>query len=154
MAEHLDENRFPGLRDLVGTVGTPLMRRVSSDSVRRFVSSLAAGLPASATTDERVPGTFFCPDPLVVAAEAQLPRPAVLDRRIDGGTEWEFLRPVRIGDELSLIARIAEISQRATADGRTMIATVFEVHAWNHDGELVGIARGTSLDYEERTSEQ
>jgi N-terminal half of MaoC dehydratase len=149
----LDEKRFPGLRDLVGVVGTPLTRHVSSDTVRCFTRSLGVAIELATTPDEaRVPGTFFCPDPLVIAAEARLPRPVVLDRTIDGGTEWEFVRPVRLGDQLTLIARIADISQRSTSDGRVMISTIFEVCAWNHHAELVGIARGTSLNYEERSS--
>jgi hypothetical protein len=148
------------LRALVGVVGTPRTRPVLAADVHRFLLATAAGSGAVVDTDpvavpsagSVAPPTFFCPDPLVAAAEMGLPRPRPLPRTIDGGSEWEIHRPVRVGDTLTLVAQIAGVEQRATADGRPMVLTVIEVRAWNQDGLPVGVARGTSVSYQERAA--
>jgi hypothetical protein len=147
------------LRTLLGAVGTPRTLTVQGRDVQRFLAATAAGSGAAATrpipapaAGSIVPPTFFCPDPLVAAAEMGLPRPRPLSRTIDGGSEWEIYRPVRVGDTLTLVAQIAGITQRTTQDGRPMVLTVIEVRGWNQDGFLVGVARGTSVSYEERAS--
>lgn len=146
------------LRALVGTVSAARTRTVHPHDVHRF--ALAIARTGAGTTDPAVvpaagsvaPPTFFCPDPLVTAAELGLTRPRPLPRNIDGGTEWEIHRPVRVGDTLTSIARIADITQRTTADGRPMVFTVIEVRVWNQRGESVGVARGTSVSYQERAA--
>jgi hypothetical protein len=147
------------LRALIGTVSAPGTRTVTAHDVHRFTLAIATGTGAGTTDPADVPAagsvappTFFCPDPLVAAAELGLPRPRPLPRTIDGGSEWEIHRPVRVGDTLTSIARIADISQRTTADGRPMVLTVIEVTVWNQRGETVGVARGTSISYQERAA--
>ncbi|BCB78239.1 hypothetical protein GCM10022251_31630 [Phytohabitans flavus] len=147
------------LRALVGTVSAPRTRPVLASDVHRFRLATAAGGGAGSTDPTVVPAvgsvvppTFFCPDPLVAAEALGLPRPRPLSRTIDGGSQWQVVRPVRVGDTLTLVARIAAITPRTTADGRPMVLTVIEVLAWNQDGHQVGVARGTSVSYEERVS--
>lgn len=147
------------LRALVGTVSAPRTRAVEAYDVHRFRLATGAGTgahqagPAAAPAAGSVaPPTFFCPDPLVAAAELGLPRPRPLSHTIDGGSEWEVSRPVRVGDTLTLVARIASIRQRTTSDGRPMVLTTIEVAAWNQHGQPVGVATGTSISYEERTA--
>jgi hypothetical protein len=153
------------LRRLVGAVGTPRTIGVGADNVHRFLLATEprswragpAGTPAEPVAREAdpapgsvVPPTLFCPDPIVAADAMGLERPRLLSRTIDGGSEWELRHPVRVGDTLTQVARIAAISARATADGRPMILTVLEVGAWNQHGISVGVARGTSISYEDR----
>jgi MaoC dehydratase-like protein len=150
------------LRGLVGAVGTPRTIEVGAESVRRFLlataprawrahpSGTSAGREADAAPGSVVPPTVFCPDPIVAAEAMGLLRPRPLARTIDGGTEWKLRHPVRVGDTLTQVARIAGISARRTADGRPMILTVLEVEVWNQHGVSVGVARGTSLSYEDR----
>ncbi|MFD0743193.1 MaoC family dehydratase N-terminal domain-containing protein [Phytohabitans flavus] len=146
------------LRALVGTVSAPRTRPVLASDVHRFRLATAAGGCGEHRPDRRPCGrvggtpTFFCPDPLVAAEALGLPRPRPLSRTIDGGSQWQVVRPVRVGDTLTLVARIAAITPRTTADGRPMVLTVIEVLAWNQDGHQVGVARGTSVSYEERVS--
>ncbi|MCV2489301.1 MaoC family dehydratase N-terminal domain-containing protein [Geodermatophilus sp. YIM 151500] len=148
----------PGrLSALAGTVGTPAVREIRADEVRRF---LLATDPGGGSRQERqapavragdvVPPTFFCPDPIVAAESMDLARPRPYARNIDGGSEWEVGRPVRVGDVLTLVPRIAEVVERVTGDGRRMATTVLEVTAWNQAGEQVGVARGRCLSYEDR----
>jgi hypothetical protein len=153
------------LRRLVGAVGTPRTIEVGADNVRRFLLATEprswragpTGTPAEPAARDAdpapgsvVPPTFFCPDPIVAAEAMGLERPRPLSRTIDGGSEWELRQPVRVGDTLTQVARIAAVSARATADGRPMVLTVLEVEVWNQHGISVGVARGTSISYEDR----
>jgi hypothetical protein len=142
----------------VGTTGTPAVKEVRADEVRRFLLATTPrgsgsdghrGTPAIRPGDV-VPPTFFCPDPIVAAESMNLPRPRPYHRNIDGGSEWEVRRPVRVGDVLTLVPRIAAVDERTTSDGRRMATTVLEVTAWDQEGAIVGIARGRCLSYEDR----
>ena len=154
------------LRALVGTVGTPRTIEVGADDVERFLLATeprawrtgSASTPAAPVTGDRAgvaagtvaPPTFFCPDPIVAAEAMGVARPRPLARNIDGGSAWELRAPVRVGDTLTLVARIASITARTTGDGRPLITTVLEVEAWNQHGVSVGVASGRSLSYEDR----
>lgn len=147
------------LRSLVGRVGTPTVRQVRAEDVRRFLLATAADRTPSDLSAHRqaprvapgdvVPPTFFCPDPIIAAESMGLPRPRPYSRNIDGGSEWDFRRSVRVGDALTLVPRIAEVTGRVTSDGRRMVVTVVEITARNEEGALVGVARGRCLSYEE-----
>jgi hypothetical protein len=143
------------LTALVGTTGTPAVKEIRADEVRRFLLATSPGgdgqreVPAPAPGDV-VPPTFFCPDPIVAAESMNLPRPRPFLRNIDGGSEWEVRRPIRVGDVLTLVPRIAAVHERTTSDGRRIATTVLEVAAWDQEGALVGVARGRCLSYEDR----
>jgi hypothetical protein len=144
------------LTALVGSAGTPAVREVRAEDVRRFLLATAVAsepqrrreVPTVAAGDV-VPATFFCPDPIVAAEAMNLPRPRPFERNIDGGSEWEVRRPVRVGDVLTLVPTIAAVSGRVASDGRRMVTTVLEVAAWDREGSLVGLARGRCLSYED-----
>jgi hypothetical protein len=146
------------LTSLVGRAGMPAVREVRADEVRRFLLATVPGATGpegrrespSPKAGDVVPPTFFCPDPIVAAEALKLPRPRPYQRNIDGGSEWEVRRAVRVGDVLTLVPRIAAISGRMTGDRRRMVTTVIEVGAWDRDGTLVGLARGRCLSYEDR----
>jgi hypothetical protein len=143
----------PELRRLATWVGKPVRRTVTVESVRRFAAAVdprGDGTSQARRDPEVAPPTYFCPDPLVVAAETGLRRPAEPPRSIDGGTRWEFGEPVRVGDVVTLLARVGGVTQRRTGDGRTLVETTVEVQGWNQRGRSVGRAIGTIVNYESR----
>lgn len=99
-------------------------------------------------TDETTALADFCPDPLVFALESGLPRITLLDRVVDGGSEWEQFAELGPGS-LIAVSRIADIVERASSAGRRMIRTVYETDFRDERGVRVGVARGFSLDIEE-----
>lgn len=131
---------------LIGVETPPIMIEVEKGDLRRFTE-------ATGETDPRFadvfPPTFFCPDPIIAAQRAGLKRPWPFRYSIDGGSEWEFHRPVRVGDTLALTAKIADLyeKQGSVKTGR-MLFTIIEVRCTNQRKELVGIARGTGIVYE------
>lgn len=144
-------------RRLIGKVGSPKKLDVSLVAVRRLCLATMMSPDSQhlseqdgSTRRDLVPPTFFCPDPLIAAQEMNLYVPSILDRHIDGGSEWEFHSPVRLGDALVLIARIGDVAFNITKAGKHQVTVVIEVFAWNQHGESAGIARGNIINYGSR----
>ncbi len=90
-----------------------------------------------------------CPDPLVHALRAGLPRPAALDRQIDGGSSWSQLLELEEGEELVSVSSVASIEERRTSRGARLVRTIFLTELVRPGtGERVGWCTGTSLDLE------
>jgi len=96
---------------------------------------------------------LICPDPLIFALSCGLPRSRTLDKQIDGGSEWEQFHDISSAP-LTAISRIASIQERRTSDMRRMIRSIYEIDFRNSEGKLIGIARGTSLDFEVASGEK
>jgi hypothetical protein len=134
------------MRALVGVETPPFTIEVEKGDLRRFLEATGETNPLF---DEVFPPTFFCPDPIIAAQRAGLKRPWPFTYSIDGGSEWEFHRPVCVGDTLTLRVKIADLyeKQGSVKTGR-MLFTIIESRCTNQRDELVGIARGTGIVYE------
>jgi len=146
------------MRGLIGVEAPPYLVEVERGDLRRFVEATGETNPlyTDAEWAKRTrygslifPPTFFCPDPIIAAKLAGLKRPWPFKYSIDGGSEWEFFRPVRVGDTLRLTSRIVDLyeKQGSPRTGR-MLFTIIEVRCANQRDELVGVARGTAIVYE------
>lgn len=146
------------MRELIGVETPPYVVEVEKGDLRRFVE--ATGETSPLYTDAEwakttryggvlLPPTFFCPDPIIAAKLTGLKRPWPFKYSIDGGSEWEFCRPVRVGDTLRISSRIADLyeKQGSRQTGR-MLFTIIEVRCVNQRDELIGVARGTAIVYE------
>jgi len=97
------------VRSYVGRETDPVTVRLTRAHVRRAllaVTGTADGLPDEG---EPVPG-------FVLAAldgdTEQLATPSILPSGVLSGTEWTFERPLVVGDELTAVRRIADVSER------------------------------------------
>jgi len=64
---------------------------------------------------------------------------------LDGGIDYEFLCPVRAGDVLTAIPRIASITEREGKSGK-IVFSVIETTYTNQDDELVAKTRQTVIN--------
>jgi acyl dehydratase len=67
--------------------------------------------------------------------DLQLP-PAFKNTR-NAGQVYTWLRPVYVGDRLTVTTRLVDLLARRTRDGRPMILIVSEFEIRNQDGELI-----------------
>lgn len=147
------------MRHMIGVEAPPYTFEVEKGALRRFLNATGDANPlfqnqefARKTRygDLIAPPTFFCPDPLITAQITGLKRlPSPFKYGIDGGTEWEFFQPVRVGDTLTITTKMVDVyeKQGSPRTGR-MLFSIIEATCRNQRGELVGISRGTSISYE------
>lgn len=65
-------------------------------------------------------------------------------RILDGGIEWEFFKPVRAGDKLTVTSLVKNIVERGGKEGK--IFFVFrDITYTNQKGEVVATARQTTI---------
>lgn len=129
------------LAGLVGLIGR--VQQVELTAERREGLRRSAGRPDPART--RTDLADFCPDPLVLALESGLPRPASLGVAIDGGSEWEQHAALTPG-VLTAVSRIVAVVERTSSAGRRMRRTCYQTEFHDQYGAHVGTARGFGLD--------
>ena len=76
----------------------------------------------------------------------ELPFELPFTRRLDGGGDWEYFKPVRPGDVLTVVTKLVDIREREGRLG-AMVFMVSEITWRNQRNELVARSRGTSIRY-------
>ena len=109
----------------------------------RYGGLIAPPLFYMAPLTEPVPETELRPDGLPFEGKLPVP-PTPLPRLMDGGTEVEFLQPVRVGDVLTGRSKITNIYQKTGRSG-PLIFVQRETIFTNQKGELVLIEKGASI---------
>ena len=140
-------------RALVGVETEPGYHLVEAGAVRAFCEAVglrdpiyvdAAAAHRAALPERPVPPTFWC---AIQQPGSELPRPhfgGFGTRNLNGGTEYEYLRPAYVGQTLACTARIAALHERSVRAGLVAV-TVIE-HLWrDEDGHLVTRGRLTGI---------
>lgn len=69
-----------------------------------------------------------------------------LRRVLHGEVDWEYLRPVSAGDELTARRRVADVTTREGKRGGTMTLVKIEIEFANQSGELVARQMDTIIE--------
>ena len=75
-----------------------------------------------------------------------LPFDFPFERRLDGGSAWEYFVPIRPGDRITAVARIEDINEREGRLG-VMIITSTKTTYRNQFDQVVATQTGTSIAY-------
>lgn len=78
----------------------------------------------------------------------EMPEFAEFDRALDAGSQWEYGEPVRVGDTITAVSRVANLMQRSLNLGPA-IFLVLETTYTNQFGELVAKQRSTLIRFRE-----
>lgn len=123
----------------VGATSSPRVLRVERGAAIRLLD--ATGVPVR--DDDVVPEV-----PTTFPTTLQLPAPGLeaVDpaRVLHGGQEYIYERPLEVGDELTCVARVAEVSTKSTRLGEVTVVTV-ETQGHTNKGELVMTERMTLI---------
>jgi len=76
----------------------------------------------------------------------ELPFELPVTRVLDGGGDWEYFKPIRPGDVLTVVTKLVDIREREGRMG-TMVFMVSEITWRNQRNEFVARSRGTSIRY-------
>ena len=141
------------MRDAVGVESEPRTHEVESGAVIKFAQAI--GDPNPIFNDEEAarktryggivaPPTFLRSMPAGPAkVEVRSPYGAALD----GGSEWEYFEPVRVGDRITVTVKLSNIFERPGRLGN-MLFMIRETSYVNQFGRVVAIQKGTGISYQ------
>ena len=127
------------LRSRIGVDGPAVTAPVEAGHVRRFAEAIGDRNPR---WREEAPPTFLV---ALAPASIHLAEAEEYGRGwLNGGNRFEYFAPVRIGDEITAIGRVAEVYEKEGSTGN-LLFIVFETEYRNQRGELAARLRGTMI---------
>ena len=137
---------------MVGRESEPVSIVVERGAIRRFAEAIDD--PNPLWTDEAVarrsryggiiaPPTFLRSIP---RAAPSMPELEPLKRTLDGGSEWRYEEPVRVGDTITAVTRVANVNQRRLSIGPAVFVSA-ETTYTNQLGQTVAAQRSTMIRY-------
>ena len=148
----------PELEAMVGDPWPPVVHEVDRAGIRMWAT--AVGIDDLVYHDEGVarergferlpapPGFLGVPRRLPGQADPGPPIRGLnpkLRRSLNGGTEYQLLRPVLAGDELLATTSIVELKERVGSIGPMLLIT--RETTFRRDDEVVAILRATVINY-------
>lgn len=141
------------MRDAVGVDSEPITHIVEIGAVRKFAEAI--GDPNPIYRDEQAArrsryGGIVAPPTFLRSMEAGpagVEFPIPYSGLLDGGSEWEYFEPVRLGDKITVTSRIVDVKQRTGRLGK-MLFTIHETRYVSQLDAVVAIQRNTLIHYE------
>ena len=90
------------------------------------------------------PHTFFIDNGVIKFVDILMTVKCPLTRLLNGGTEIEYYVPIKPGDKITTVAKLADIQEKVGGSGRLLLLTV-EVTFTNQRGELVARCKDTFI---------
>ena len=124
----------------------PVTMEVEKGHIRRFAEAI--GDPHPLWVDDSA-GGIIAPPTFLRTMITEAPAPpelAPFPQMLDGGSEWEYMEPVRPGDTITAVTRFASVSQRNISVGPAVFL-LLETSYTNQRGEAVAKQRNTLIRY-------
>jgi acyl dehydratase len=140
------------IRKLIGTESEPRTVEVERGAIRRFAEAIGDANPVfhdeKSARGTRFGGMIapptFCRSLGGGLFNVDLKLPTF--RGLDGGSDWEYFVPIRPGDRITVVSKLADIRE---AEGKLgpMVFIVTETRYTNQFGQLCVIQRSTGIRY-------
>lgn len=139
-------------RKQIGKVGEARTIEIERWAIRRFADAIGDSNPLFNDEKEARKTRFggMIAPPTFGRALSAGPPDIKLDmptfRGLDGGSDWEYLQPIRPGDRITVQTRIADLRE---SEGRLgpMVFITTETTYTNQYGEVCAIQRATGIRY-------
>jgi len=140
------------VRKQIGLQSEAHVVEVERGAIRRFAEAIGDPNPLfhdeAAARKTRFGGTIapptFCRSLGAAIPEIKINMPQF--RGLDGGSEWEYFEPIRPGDRIRVVTKIADIRESAGRLGPMVFITV-ETSYTNHHDQLCAVQRSTVIRY-------
>ena len=140
-------------KKLVGIESEPVTYDVERGAIRLFAQAIGDSNPLfndeKQARKTRFGGMIAPPTYVRLLMPRELPKfniPELPKRLLDGGSEWEFFEPIRPGDRITVVARLADLRETEGRMG-TMVVRVTELRYSNQFHELCTIQRMSLINY-------
>ena len=136
----------------IGLEGAPTVTEVEKGAIIKFAEAIDDDNPVFndevASRESQYGGLIAPPTFLrsMLSSRPELPFDLPFDRRLDGGSDWEYFYPVRPGDRITSVARINDISERRGRLGLMIIMSTVITYT-NQLGQIVATQTGTGIAY-------
>jgi acyl dehydratase len=140
------------IKKLIGKETEPRTFDVERGHIRRFAEAIGDSNPIfndeAKARDTRF-GGMVAPPTFGRAFGIEffsIPLKMPTARGLDGGSDWEYFVPIRPGDRISVVSKLADVRE---SEGRlgTMIFTTVETRYVNQFGQVCVIQRSTGIRY-------
>lgn len=142
------------MKKAIGKPSKPVTVEIEKGMIRKFAEAIED--PNPLWQDEKYAkkaryGGIVAPPGLLMAAMMrgrgmELPFQLPMGRILDGGGEWEYFKPIRPGDVLTVVDKLYDLRVREGRMGK-MLFIVTELTWTNQKGELVARSLGTLINY-------
>lgn len=136
----------------IGTQTEPRVVEIERGAIRRFAQAI--GDPNPLFNDEAAArktrfGGIIAPPTFCRSLGGEIPNVKLnmpQFRGLDGGSEWEYFVPIRPGDKITVVSKIADLREREGRLGPMVFITVEHSYT-NQFGELCALQRSTAIRY-------
>ena len=145
---------MPVDKSYIGQSGAPVTMHVERGKIREFARAIKDDDPLYFDEEHARREAGGIMPPVTFLQTAQYwddgdgrPRvPFDLKRVLHGEQEYEFLRPIYVGDVLTAVSRIVDVYEKPGKRGGSMNFAVTETEYKNQRGELVARARHITIE--------
>jgi acyl dehydratase len=135
----------------IGKSAEPRTLDVERGAIRRFAEAVGDENPLFNNDRDARKTRFggmiapptFCRSLMAGVPDVKLDMPF---RGLDGGSDWEYLEPIRPGDRITVQTKIADLRESAGRLG-PMVFTTTETTYTNQHGQVCVIQRATGIRY-------
>ena len=141
------------MRDAIGVESVPVINDVEKGAIVKFAQAIEDGNPIF--NNENIArqtrfGGLIAPPTFLRSMKVGQAKPTVnspYTANLDGGSEWEYFEPVRVGDQISVTQYLSDISERRGSLGN-MLFMVRETKYTNQFGTIVALQRTIGISYD------
>ncbi len=139
-------------RQAIGREGPPVTMEVEKGAIIKFAEAIGDDnllFNDEAAARQTRHGGLIAPPTFLRSLRVglpELPFEIPFDRRLDGGSDWEYFQPVRPGDRIRAVARVTDLIERSGRMG-LMIFMTAKITYSNQFDEIVATQTATSIQY-------
>ena len=136
----------------IGLESPPVTAEVEKGAIQRFAEAIGDDNPLwndEAAARKTGYGGLIAPPTFLRSmrnVRAELPFDLPVSRLLDAGSDWEYFEPVRAGDRITAVARIADLTEREGRLGIMIFMTTVITYR-NQFDEVVATQTNTLIRY-------
>ena len=142
--EEMAEEKLPTFEEVRAMVGRKkeVVLEIDQNMVRAFCRCI--GEPESKWRKEAPPG--FLTTGMMSGGRKATEIPVPYRRTVDAGADWEFHKPIEVGDIITTVHEFTDIQDKSSEKGPRALMIFKSTHK-NQKGELVAVSTGRLMSF-------
>ena len=145
------------MKDAIGVESDPVVYQIEEGAILRFAEAIGDTNPIFNDKNEAsktkyggivAPPTFLRSIAHVKAPEPKVQVKSPYPANVDGGSEWEYFEPIKVGDTITATSYLADINERKGGKFGSMLIMVRETKYINQHGTVAALQRTTGICYQ------